>query len=124
MRSGKNDFESAYHKINNPGGNKKFRQILESEGFEKNGILIMNDIKYISAGRIKKETVKIKDDILFEIQKYSIERMFPDIYRKYDSMINSNMAKIEKQKEEIVKLKNEVNNYKIREKFIREKFKK
>lgn len=58
MTSGKKYFSSCYHPQNNPNANRKWRQGLQTEGFQKNCVLLINDLKYISAGRIEKECVK------------------------------------------------------------------
>lgn len=112
MTSSKEHFSSSYHPIHNPNGNKKNRQALQSEGFAKDCILKINDTKYISAGRIDKESLKISDDLLLEIQQQVFQVEFPGLYTKslsYQKTIKKNEKLISEQKEEISKLKQENN---------------
>lgn len=112
MTSGKEFFSSCYHPINNPKSNKKFRQALLSEGFEKDCVLKMNDAKFISPGRIERETTTIRNDILLEIQKQLFSIEFPYFYQKFCNNINENKKltkQINDQKELINKLKQEKN---------------
>ena len=112
MTSSKEHFSKSYHPIENPKGNKKNRQALLSEGFFKDCVLKVNDTKYISAGRIEKETVKISDELLEEIQKQVFQVQFPKLFTKHLShqkTIEKNEKLILKQKEEISRLKQENN---------------
>ena len=112
MTSGAKYFSTCYHPINNPKSNKKFRQALLSEGFEKDCVLKMNDAKFISQGRIDRETVTIPNDVLLEIQKQLFSIQFPQIYQEFINNINSNkklLKQILEQKEIISKLKQENN---------------
>lgn len=52
--TGANIFANCYHPINNPNSKRNKRQALKSEGFNKDCVLLINDTKYISAGRIDK----------------------------------------------------------------------
>ena len=112
MTSSKEHFYESYHPIQNPKGNKKNRQALSSEGFSKDCILKINDTKYISAGRIEKETVKISNELLEEIQKQVFQVQFPNLFTKHLShqkTIQKNERLILEQKEEIIRLKQENN---------------
>lgn len=112
MTSSKEHFASSYHPIKNPKGNKKNRQALLSEGFLKDCILKINDTKYISAGRIEKESIKINDELLLEIQKQVFQVQFPTLYTEnlnYQKVNEKNQKIISKYKEEIIKLKQENN---------------
>lgn len=112
MTSNKEHFYESYHPIQNPKGNKKNRQALSSEGFSKDCILKINDTKYISAGRIEKETVKISNELLEEIQKQVFQVQFPNLFTKHLShqkTIQKNERLILEQKEEIIRLKQENN---------------
>lgn len=97
MTSGKRYFSSSYHPINNPHANKKYRQALFPEGFEKDCILKMNDAKFISPGRIDKETISIDNILLKQIQKQLFIVQFPDLYQTFCNSIH----KIEKQEKKI-----------------------
>lgn len=115
MRSGHGVFEHSYHPENNPRGNKKYRQGLEQEGFQKNCILMINDCRYISAGRIEKESVQIDSNIIESIQNQVFQVEFPNLYTKYfgfQKIIERNEKKITDQKQLIQKLKSENNTYK------------
>lgn len=115
MRSGYGVFEHSYHPENNPRGNKKYRQGLEQEGFQKNCILMINDCRYISAGRIEKESVQIDSNIIESIQNQVFQVEFPSLYTKYfgfQKIIERNEKKITDQKQLIQKLKSENNTYK------------
>ena len=112
MTSSKEHFSESYHPIQNQKGNKKNRQALLSEGFSKDCVLKINDTKYISAGRIDKETVKISDELLQEIQEQVFQVQFPNLYTQNfgrQKTIEKNEKLIQKQKEEISKLKQENN---------------
>lgn len=125
MRSGNDVFEYSYHPKNNPNGNKKYRQGLEQEGFQKNCILMINDCKYISAGRIEKETVQISDDILNSIQIQVFQVEFPQLYTEYFGLkktVEKDIKKINDQKELIQSLKAENNRYKQMLNHIKEKY--
>lgn len=115
MRTGKDVFRKSFHPTKNPTGDKKYRQALMTEGFAKNGILMMNDLKYISPARIDKIGVEIKSNALNEIQHQVFNISFPCIM----SEIDKNVQEIEKlnetlelQRQEIIKLKYINNNLK------------
>lgn len=112
ITSGTNYFHKCFHPINNPKYNKKYRQGLLKEGFEKDCVLYINDTKFISAGRIDKEGVAINHDTLLNIQQLVLQVEFPSIWQK----CNQDKIKLDKyqkimqdQKEVISKLKNENN---------------
>lgn len=112
MTSSKEHFSESYHPTQNPKGNRKNRQALLSEGFSKDCVLKINDTKYISAGRIDKETIKISDELLQEIQEQVFQVQFPNLYTQNfgrQKTIEKNEKLIQKQKEEISKLKQENN---------------
>ena len=115
MRSGHDVFEHSYHPEKKPNGNKKYRQGLEEEGFQKDCILMINDCKYISAGRIEKESVQIDNSIIESIQEQVFQVEFPHLYTKHFWMqkkIEKDAKKINDQKELIQKLKAQNNRYK------------
>ncbi|MCM1212247.1 MAG: hypothetical protein NC318_11645 [Blautia sp.] len=112
MTSGTKYFSTCYHPINNPTANKKYRQALFSEGFEKNCVLKLNDAKFISPGRIDKETVSINDDILKQIQEQLFSIEFPELFQKYynqEKKLKKYEKQISEQKELISRLKQENN---------------
>lgn len=112
MRSGSDVFEKAYHPVNNPMGNRKYRQALIQEGFVKNSVLLINDTKYISAGRIDKESKIINKDILESIQMQVFQVEFPSLFANFSNIEKKNeklIKQINDQKELIINLKNENN---------------
>lgn len=112
MTSGAKYFSNCYHPVNNPTANKKYRQALKTEGFEKDCVLKLNDAKFISPGRFDKETVTIDTDVLKQIQKQLFSIQFPELYQKFYNN-EKKLVKYEKQisdqKELIGKLKQENN---------------
>ena len=113
MTSGIKYFSSCYHPINNPNANKKYRQALKSEGFGKDCVLKLNDSKFISPGRIDKETVSIDNDVLKQIQEQLFSIQFPELYQEFKNLINRNKKyekQISDQKEVISKLKQRNNS--------------
>lgn len=112
MTSGTKLFPNSYHPINNPTANKKYRQALASEGFEKDCILKLNDAKFISPGRLDKETVSINIDVLKQIQEQLFSIQFPELYQKFYNSIKKNEKyekQISDQKDLINRLKQENN---------------
>lgn len=78
--------ETCYHPVKNPKASKKMRQALMQEGFSKDCVLIMNDAKFISAGRIIGMDNKIQTEALENIQSILFSILFPDIRREYDNV--------------------------------------
>ena len=112
MTSGTKYFSSSYHPINNPTANKKYRQALASEGFEKDCILKLNDTKFISPGRIDKETGSINPDITKQIQEQLFSIQFPELYQKFynhEKTLEKYEKQISEQKELLSRLKQENN---------------
>ena len=62
---------------------KEHRQSCINEGFEKDGVLLINDSKFMSGGRILELHEIISTEILEEIQMQLLYIMFPDIHRIY-----------------------------------------
>lgn len=112
MTSGTKYFPNSYHPINNPIANKKYRQALISEGFEKNCILKLNDAKFISPGRLDKETVSINTDIIRQVQEQLFSIQFSELYQEfhnYGKKIDKQEKQISEQKDLINRLKQENN---------------
>lgn len=108
MTSGVKYFSSCYHPINNPTANKKYRQALVSEGFKKDCVLKLNDAKFISPGRINKETITINSDVLKQIQEQLFSIQFPELYQKF----YNSTRKIEKYEKQISEQKEIINQLK------------
>lgn len=120
MTSGTKYFSDCYHPINNPIANKKYRQALSSEGFEKDCVLKLNDAKFISPGRIDKETVSIDTNIVKQVQEQLFNIQFPDLYQKLYNSIKKN----EKYEKQIAEQKNLINRLKQENNTLRMKSKK
>ena len=76
---------------------------------------MINDCRYISAGRIEKESVQIDSNIIESIQNQVFQVEFPNLYTKYfgfQKIIERNEKKITDQKQLMQKLKSENNTYK------------
>lgn len=115
ITSGEDYFSDCFHPVNNPTKPRKYRQGLMTEGFAKNCVLMINDAKFISAGRIEAFNTKINDDALLDIQKLVFQVEFPDIYKEFEKNKKeiANMdKKISDQREVIVRIKNENNTMK------------
>lgn len=115
IRTGTDIFNYAYHPENNPYSDKKYRQGLKSEGFQKNCVLLIHDLKFISAGRIEKECTSVNDEILKSIQIQAFQVTLPELYTEFLSQ-QKNLQKYKKQitdqQELIQNLKSENNKYK------------
>ena len=83
MTTGRDWRDTCYHPINNPNMTKEHRQSCINEGFEKDGVLLINDSKFMSGGRILELHEIISTEILEEIQMQLLYIMFPDIHRIY-----------------------------------------
>lgn len=117
MTSGSKYFASCYHPANNPNASKKYRQALMSEGFEKDCVLKLNDTKFISPGRIDKETVSISSNVVEQIQEQVFSIQFPGLYQKlYNSLkkIDKYEKQISDQKELVSHLKQENNTLRMK----------
>ena len=93
-----------YHPVKNPSATKKYRQGLKSEGFSKDCVLMLNDAKFISAGRIDSLDVEINPDTLVEIQQQLFTVCFPNINSKFITITDKidRLDKKIKDKDEII----------------------
>lgn len=110
ITSADNYRDKCFHPVRNPKASKKMRQALKDEGFSKDCVLIMNDAKFVSAGRIEAIDNKINEAALLDIQSVLFAIMFPDINREHCKLISQSKAKDKKivnQKEFIEKIKKE-----------------
>lgn len=108
MRTGSEVFNKCYHPRNNVGGNRKYRQALTEEGFSKDCVLMINDMKYISPARIDKKGEKIQKKVLHEIQYQVFSLSYPSI-KKNEILVGKLNETIKRQKAEIIELKNKNN---------------
>lgn len=86
MTTGKTWRDTCYHPIHNPNMTKENRQCCITEGFDKDSVLLMNDAKFISGGRILELHEIIQPEILKEIQDQLFYIMFPHIYSDYSKI--------------------------------------
>lgn len=111
-RSGADVFQNSYHPTNNPNGKIVYRQGLQSEGFIKDCVLLIDDIKYISPARIDKESGVIDKNAIKDIQLQVFKNEFPGIYGEMYKRDLKKQGIIDKQKQDIISLKNEINHLK------------
>ena len=90
MRSGTDIIDISYHPTENPNGQKYYRKALQSEGFLKDCVLLINNTRYISPGRIAKEFVDISPKALKEIKEQVFSVMFCDIEQRYKQIQQNN----------------------------------
>lgn len=77
-------------------------------------MLLINDLKFISAGRIEKECIGIDEEILKSIQNQVLQVCFPKIYTDFlnqQTTIMKYEKQITDQAELIQKLKSENNTH-------------
>ena len=110
MTTGRDWRDTCYHPINNPNMTKEHRQSCISEGFEKDGVLLINDSKFMSGGRILELHEIIPTETLEEIQMQLLCIMFPDVHRIY----HKDKAQIIKYKNAIENMERQVANLKIK----------
>lgn len=95
MTTGKSWRDTCYHPINNPTMSKEHRQSCISEGFNRDGVLLINDSKFMSGGRILELHEIIPHETLEEIQMQLLYIMFPDIYKTFYNNKNK-IARLER----------------------------
>ncbi len=110
MTTGKTWRHTCYHPMNNPDMTKEHRQCCVSEGFEQDGVLLINDSKFMSGGRILELHEIIPTKTLEEIQMQLLHIMFPDIHRIY----YKDKAQIIKYENIIGNMERQVTNLKIK----------
>lgn len=91
MTSGKMWRNTCYHPMLNPEMTKDKRQSCITEGFRKEGVLLMNDARFISGGRILELHEIINDNTLKEIQTQLLYIMFPNLYKEFDILSKQNI---------------------------------
>lgn len=113
MTTGSSWRHECYHPVNNPDTTKENRQSCISEGFSKDGVLLIQDTKFISGGRILDVNEMIHPDALEQIQEQIYYVMFPNQYKHTQSIKEQNKKYnniIENQKNQISNLKKKVDN--------------
>ena len=77
MTSNENQINKAFHPRENESGEYKLRRGLRSEGFIDDCAMFMNDVKFISFGRIIKALPAIDNTALISIQEQLYSIIFP-----------------------------------------------
>lgn len=91
MTTGKTWRETCYHPVHNPNMTKENRQCCITEGFERDGVLLINDTKFISGGRILELHEIIGTDILEQIKEQLFYLSFPQIYDELEECRKTNI---------------------------------
>ena len=120
MTTGKKWRTSCYHPIQNPGADKKCRQILTSEGFQREAVLLVSDMRFISGGRILDLHEVIGGEVLDEIQRHALGVAFPQLIRDYKSLQTENTKLHNKLKNMELKIKNLKQEIEIQENHIQD----
>ena len=102
MTTGRNRRSERYHPTNNPGSSKDHRQSCTSEGFSKDGVLLVHDTKFVSGGRILELHEIINPDSLYDIQNQVFSVMFPNQYKETVAL-----------KKENIKYENQIQNLQV-----------
>lgn len=91
MTTGKTWRKTCYHPVHNPNMTKENRQCCTTEGFERDGVLLINDTKFISGGRILELHEIIGIDILEQIKEQLFYLSFPQIYDELEEYRKMNI---------------------------------
>lgn len=110
MTTGKNWRSKCYHPLHNPNSSKEHRQSCISEGFSKDGVLLVHDTKFVSGGRILELHEIIDSDSLYEIQNQVFSVMFPAQYKETVALEKEKV----KYENQLQNLQNQVNNLKLK----------
>lgn len=98
MTTSNDEIKMAYHPEYRPNGEKRLYLLKKADGNVKDSALYINDIKFISSGRIIKVGNKISDEAYNNIIKLTCEIILPDIHTKLNTVIAENVALNEKNK--------------------------
>ncbi len=109
MTTGRSWRSKCYHPIHNPDSSKDNRQSCTSEGFLKDGVLLVDDTKFVSGGRILELLEIIDPDVLYEIQNQVLSVMFPIQYKETTVIKKENL----KYENQIRNLQGQVKNLKL-----------
>ena len=112
--SNKTFVKSAYHPIDNPSGNKSYRKVGKSDGFDHDCVLALDDFKTISKNRIISTCGSIdvdSDDCLYkEIRRTLLYTIFNEETSEFEQRIENLNDEIAKKQEEIHKQKEKVSS--------------
>lgn len=109
MTTGSSWRSECYHPIHNPDSSKDNRQSCRSEGFLKDGVLLVHDTKFLSGGRILELHEIIVPDALYEIQNQVLSVMFPNQYKETTTLKKENL----KYENQIQNLQGQIRNLKL-----------
>ena len=109
MTTGGSWRSGCYHPIYNPDSSKDNRQSYISEGFSKDGVLLVHDTKFVSGGRILELHETIVSDALYEIQNQVLSVMFPIQYKEITALKKDKL----KYENQIQNLQGQVKNLKL-----------
>ena len=99
ITSNEDKFRLAYHPIENPNGQKTYYRLPKGLcNLEKDSVILINQIKTISCGRIISiiDTAGLPNDIYKEVRFLSLEDAFPGIGFKMASLERMNLEMQEK----------------------------
>lgn len=114
-----NIISSSYHPQDNPTGNKFYRRVYESDGFNKTCAIIVSNIRTISPGRLlgrKKGSLKDinnPNSIFVEVKEKAFELCFPKQFINYRHLkegYDKLQEEYNKLQEEYAKLQEKVDN--------------
>lgn len=90
------EIKMAYHPEFRPNGEKRLYLLKKSDGNTKDSALFINDLKFISSGRIIKVGTKIEDEAYSNIINLVCEVLLEDVHNKLTSLQASNTTLEEK----------------------------
>lgn len=96
MTTANDEIKMAYHPEFRPTGEKRLYLLKKSDGNSKDSALYINDLKFISSGRIIKVGSRINDEAYNNIIELVCEVVLEDLHKKMISLNNSNTALAEK----------------------------
>ena len=88
MTTSTDEIKLAYHPEFRPSGEKRLYLLKKSDGNVKDSALYINDMKYISSGRIIKVLNKISSTAYDSIIKLIIEITFPETHISFNNQLN------------------------------------
>lgn len=88
----KKTLDRAYHPIDNPDGDKRYRKIKSGEGTERDCAVILTNIMTISQGRLIErkgtlDNIKDENSIFNELKMKAFYFCFPKQYKIYNDML-------------------------------------
>lgn len=98
-------FEKAYHPIDNTKGDRLFRKVYKENGFDDNCVLLFDNLRIISKGRLLESNNTLKDkydkeNIYHDIMMQVFENLLPDYFMNHNNIIEQNKL-MKKQIEEL-----------------------